>query len=303
MHMTDNAGQVIVFCLIAFVVTYFLETWLWLSGGLTVWFAPGVMVGVMFVPLASAVITVKLMEHGSLRSYGVAKGGVRHYLYGLAYPFAVIALGLFFVAILRTASIDFTMTRATETYPNLPPATEIPWYFTVINLALAPFINFIPAFGEEYGWRGFLLPKLVGRLNLLGGLLLSGAIWGLWHAPVILMGYNYPRHRDLVGISAFTVWCILVGFFLGWLRLKSRSVFPATLGHGAINAYVGFGLFIAPAKDELMTIPFGLPAILGLLVIAALAYGDLSRSTGSGNSETKRVVAKNLRFSQQLGWW
>ena len=112
-------------------------------------------------------------------------------------------------------------------------------------------------------------------------MLLTGTIWGVWHAPVILMGYNYPHHPNLVGVAAFTVWCILVGFFLGWLRLKSKSVLPAALGHGAVNAYIGFGLLIAPAADEMMTIPFGLPAMLALLFIAVLAYIDLSRSTRS----------------------
>jgi len=274
----DDSGQVIVFCLVAFCVTYLLEAWLWLSGGLAVWFAFAVLIAVMFVPMLSAAMTVKLVEHGSLRSHGIAKGRVEHYLCGLAYPFGVIALGLVFVAVLRTAPIDLTMTKFKEIFPNVPAATEIPLYFTVINLILAPFINFIPALGEEYGWRGFLLPKLVGRFNLLGGLVLTGTAWGIWHAPLILMGYNYPHHPDLVGVAAFTVWCILVGFFLGWLRLKSKSVLPAALGHGAINAYVGFGLLIAPAADEMMTIPLGLPAMLALLVFAAVAYVDLSES-------------------------
>jgi len=273
----DDSRQVIVFCLVAFCVTYLLETCLWLSGGLTVWFASAVLVAVMFVPMLSAVMTVKLVEHGSLRSYGIAKGSVSHYVCGLAYPFGVIALGLVFVAVLRTAPIDFTMTKFREMSPNVPAATEIPLYFTVISLILAPFINFIPAFGEEYGWRGFLLPKLIGRFNLLGGLVLTGTVWGVWHAPLILMGYNYPHHPDLAGVTAFTVWCILAGFFLGWLRLKSKSVLPAALGHGAINAYAGFGLLIAPAADEMMTIPLGVPAMFALLVFAAVAYTDLSR--------------------------
>ncbi|NIQ32312.1 MAG: CPBP family intramembrane metalloprotease domain-containing protein, partial [Nitrososphaeria archaeon] len=90
-------------------------------------------------------------------------------MYGLIYPFVFIALGLVFVEVLGTTSIDFTMTRFKEMLPNVPTAEEIPVYFLVINLILAPFVNFIPAFGEEYGWRGFLLPKLIGRFDLLTG--------------------------------------------------------------------------------------------------------------------------------------
>jgi membrane protease YdiL (CAAX protease family) len=81
-------------------------------------------------------------------------------------------------------------------------------------------------------------------------------------------------------VAAFVVWAILVGFFLGWLRLKSRSVFPAALRHGAINAYIGFGLLFAPATDETMTILLCVPGILELLAMAGLAYVDLSRARG-----------------------
>lgn len=172
---------------------------------------------------------------------------------------------------------------------QLFPTDQIPWYYIAINLAAAPFINFLPALGEEYGWRGFLLPKLIAKYNLIIGLLLTGTIWGLWHAPVILMGYNYPHHPDLLGVTAFTVWCILAGFFLGWLRLKSESVFPAALGHGAINAFIGFGMFIAPASDELMTTPFGFPGILPLLLLAVMAYLDLTAArTTSSLAEIQR---------------
>jgi len=235
MNLDDDGKHIVLFCLIAFAATYALEACLWLLGGLSVWFATGVLVVVMFVPLVSAVMVVKLAERGSLRSYGIAKGKGRYYLYSPAYPFVVVAFGLLFVALLGTASIDFTMTRAREMFPQLFPTNQIPWYYIAINLATAPFINFLPALGEEYGWRGFLLPKLIAKYNLIIGLLLTGTIWGLWHAPVILMGYNYPHHPNLLGVTAFTVWCILAGFFLGWLRLKSESVFPAALGHGAIH--------------------------------------------------------------------
>jgi len=276
--MVDDSKQIIVFCLIVFTLTYLVKAWLWLSGGLKVGFAIAALTGVMFIPVLSAAITIKFVEHGNLRSYGIAKGKVSYYLYSLIYPFAVIALGLIFVAVLGTAPIDFTLTIFKEIYPQAPAFEEIPMYFFIINLILAPFINFIPAFGEEYGWRGFLLPKLIGRFNLLRGFLFSGVIWGLWHAPLILMGYNYPHHPNLMGVVAFVVWATLVGFSLGWLRVKSNSVFPAALGHGAVNAYTAFGAFIAPASDEVMTIPFGVPAIFALLIIALLVYYDLRKS-------------------------
>jgi membrane protease YdiL (CAAX protease family) len=148
-----------------------------------------------------------------------------------------------------------------------------------VNLLVAPFINFVPALGEEYGWRGFLQPALIERFGLTSGLTLTGLIWGLWHAPIILQGYNYPHHPNLIGVSSFTLWTILVGYFLGWVRIRSNSCLPAALGHGAINAYAGFGLILAPAKDELLGLPLGLPTFLALALIAALLMRDLRKGT------------------------
>ena len=266
----QDLKHVIVFCTIVFAITYLLEFWLWLSGGLKAPFATVVLMGAMYIPLISAVIVVKFIEHESLRKYGISKGKLKYYIYSLIYPLAVIAIGLTFIVILGTTEIDFTL--------SMYSARVIPIYFIIINLALAPFINFIPSLGEEYGWRGFLQQKLIEKYSLLKGLLLTGTIWGLWHAPVILMGYNYPSHPNLIGVSAFTIWTILVGFFLGWLRIKSKSVFPGALGHGAINAYIGLGALIAPALDEMLTVPFGLPGFFALFIIALLAYLDLTKT-------------------------
>ena len=124
--MDNESSQLVVFSLISFSVTYLLEIWLWLSGGLIVWFAAAVLTVVMFVPLLSAAATVKLVEHGSLKSQGMVKGKGRYYLYSLVYPFAVIALGLLIVAALGTTSIDFTMSKFKEIFPNLPFTNEIP---------------------------------------------------------------------------------------------------------------------------------------------------------------------------------
>ena len=81
--MDNESSQLVVFSLISFSVTYLLEIWLWLSGGLIVWFAAAVLTVVMFVPLLSAAATVKLVEHGSLRNQGMVKGEGGYYLSSL----------------------------------------------------------------------------------------------------------------------------------------------------------------------------------------------------------------------------
>ena len=231
-----------------------------------------------------------------LEDFGLGAGRPKYYLHALLYPLLVLGLGILFVALFQTADIALDLGEfkrnllrvpLSRLQPKLPieieeiPAEvlDVTFYLTLFLLPIAPFINAIPAFGEEYGWRGFLLKRLTARYGLAVGLVATGIIWGLWHAPLILMGYNYPSYPNFVGISIFTIWTVLAGIFIGWLRVKSGSVYPAALAHGAINAYMGLGLIIAPSQNELLTMPMGLPALLALALIATLAYMDLRRSS------------------------
>jgi len=271
-----SRASVVVFLAVAYGFAIAIGALVLVSGGFRSPLAFPALITMMFSPSLGAILATKLVNHDSLRVNGIAKGRVRHYLLGWAYPIAVILIGLVLVSLLGTATVDFSnLARILPPAPGFSSSTLLA--LTIVNLLLAPFINFVPALGEEYGWRGFLQPALVKRLGLLPGLTLTGIIWGLWHAPLILQGYNYPQHPDLIGVAFFTMWTILVGYFLGWLRIRSNSCLPAALGHGAINAYVGFGIILAPTQNELLGLPLGLPGILALALIAVFVLYDLRR--------------------------
>jgi len=137
------------------------------------------------------------------------------------------------------------------------------------------------ALGEELGWRGYLLPALL-PLGTWPALLVHGAVWGVWHAPVILLGYNFGR-PDLTGVGLMTVWCVLFGVILGRLRLASGSVWPAVVGHAALNSSTALVVVFADAEAGLVgsdALPPGVWAGAGAVMAALIAVGAMVRRTG-----------------------
>ncbi|MGV9679429.1 CPBP family glutamic-type intramembrane protease [Nocardia sp. NPDC003482] len=102
------------------------------------------------------------------------------------------------------------------------------------------------ALGEEIGWRGWLLPRLTDRLGVPIALITTGVVWGLWHAPLTLLGYGFTDLGAWAAL-AYIPFCAIFGTLLGWLRLWTGSVWPSTVAHAANNtiASVLATLFVA----------------------------------------------------------
>ena len=114
--------------------------------------------------------------------------------------------------------------------PSDPSFQTVAWSrITTISSVAAPLINTLLALGEELGWRGLLLPELL-PLGQRRAILLSGVIWGFWHAPVILQGHNYPS-QPVLGV--FLMWSLpCAGRRLFWLALPAHTQ-PLGAGPGA----------------------------------------------------------------------
>jgi membrane protease YdiL (CAAX protease family) len=128
------------------------------------------------------------------------------------------------------------------------------------------------ALGEEIGWRGFLLPAL-RPLGPVPALVLTGAIWGFWHTPIILLGHNFGLF-DMRGVALMIVGCVLVGIVFGWSRLRTGSVWPAVFGHAGLNAGSSALLALRSADDPenlVFVNPLGIAGwIITLAVIIVL---------------------------------
>jgi len=98
------------------------------------------------------------------------------------------------------------------------------------------------AFGEEYGWRGFLLPRLMNNFSLFYASIILGFIWGIWHFPAYLIGTGVPLQMNFM---VFLLWVILGSLFMGWIYYHTKSVLTSILAHISANATFNY-LFILP---------------------------------------------------------
>jgi membrane protease YdiL (CAAX protease family) len=158
---------------------------------------------------------------------------------------------------------------------NLSPWLVIAIQF-IQGILLAPILNALATFGEEFGWRAYLQPKLMP----LGGrkaMLWIGLIWGVWHWPVIFMGYeygfSYPGY-PWVGPLLFLWVTIGLGIFFGWLTLHGKSVWPAVIAHGAVNGFAAAAVLftIGDPNPLLGPLPVGIIGSLGYAAVALAIF-------------------------------
>jgi uncharacterized protein len=174
---------------------------------------------------------------------------LRYYVFALLLPFAVVATIVMLAMILGSSRPDWSVQRALRVLMlGLSGSTRLPatpphfWLVLPVVLPLQSILVTPILWGEEFGWRGYLQVRLFARRPLLAAFG-TGLIWGVWHYPLILMGYQYPRDR-LLGLTVFPVSTILLSIIFGWLRLRSGSIWSTCVAHAATNAIGGGLIFL-----------------------------------------------------------
>ncbi|MFV9506567.1 MAG: CPBP family intramembrane glutamic endopeptidase [Oscillochloridaceae bacterium umkhey_bin13] len=266
---------IISFTLIAFGLAWLVASPLWLSGqGLRHPFMGLIAMLMMFTPsIATIIVTAWISppQGGMLKATGIPLGKGRKW--GWYWLFATVGISLmalatpFVGAIFGVYDLDLVelsgFRAALEAAGAGAVLEQVPVHTILLAqlalLPLAPFINALPSFGEEWGWRGYLLPQLL-PLGQWPALIISGVIWGLWHAPLILLGYNYPN-QPATGWLWMVGMCVVWGILFGWMRLATGSVWPAVLAHGALNGSAGI---IGGLAAEGATINTALVGVTGL---------------------------------------
>ncbi len=136
------------------------------------------------------------------------------------------------------------------------------------SVILSFFILWPNYFGEEYGWRVYLQDRLFPFFGSYKGVLILGVIWGLWHAPLIIAGLNYPG-QPLLGILLMIYSTILMGIIFSYAVLKTQSVWIAVLLHLILDTLFPVGsLYIAASINTVFSFGTG---IYGFTILAVFA--------------------------------
>ena len=132
---------------------------------------------------------------------------------------------------------------------------NMPSYLMLISVVFSGLlagitVNAIAAFGEEYGWRNYLVGAL-RELKFWKAALFIGIVWGIWHFPLILLGHNYPN-EPYWGILLMVGMCILLGIIELYFVLKSKSMVVAAILHGTINAVSGMTIYFTLGGNDFL---------------------------------------------------
>lgn len=127
-------------------------------------------------------------------------------------------------------------------------------------------INAIFAFGEEVGWRGWLQHEL-SPLGFWRASLVGGVLWGIWHAPLILLaGHNFEKHR-IAGAVVFIGVCVAASPMLAFVREAGGSVWMAAIFHGVFNGLGMLPLMFVQGNELLV----GMQGLAGMLVFGGMS--------------------------------
>lgn len=208
----------------------------------------------------------------------------------LKYHLAVVGLA----ALLWIVPTLIDLVVGTLKLPNELHKIQLGWIF------LFPIVTLVPGFGEEFGWRGYMLPRLALRYSGRKAVLLHSIIWWAWHLPLLAgtgvkigiataaQQTELPTGAYISVVVAVTVVgsaipAILHGVIFAYIWMRSRSLAVATVYHAT---YDGF-------RDSINTI-VGLGPIAGAWANIALIFLGIGLlwkadwSVLSNNSELKK---------------
>jgi uncharacterized protein len=246
---------------------------------------------------------------GNLRLRPNFKRGWRFYLAAWLLPLlaSIVGGGLYYLLFPR--AFDPNLGQVRSMFAPLPSLAAQPWLafliFFVQTMFMTMIINGIASMGEEFGWRAYLLQKLMvlfggtqdglvgAKANPNSGALraavLVGLIWGVWHYPLFFLGSALTFPFMLI----YVVYTCSASVLLSWVALRSGSVWPASIAHGMLNATSIFPTILANATANplLGPGPTGLVGMLGYVILALVLLFNPKAFEGGKEARTEETRA------------
>jgi uncharacterized protein len=239
----------------------------------------------MFIPALSAFIVERIIHKGKIVpelfiSFKINKWFIIAWLVTPIISFAAFGISLLFPDVIYSPEMEGMFNRfepvlTPEQMEEIHASVErmpfhLIWITLLQGLLAGITINAIAGFGEELGWRGFLVRQF-RNIRFMKASLIIGMIWGIWHAPIILMGHNYPQHPEF-GVVMMTIWCILLSPLFLYITIKARSVIAAAIMHGTLNGTAGLSIIMIEGGNDLTVGATGLAGFISLILITVVFF-------------------------------
>lgn len=241
----------------------------------------------MYMPFISVLIVEKLLYKGNIKkSIGLYFRFNKWYFFAWLLPFLISIIVFLISLAMPDVSLSLNLEGFFERYKDMfneeqlnmmrmqfEKLGNILFLLTILQSLIAGItINALFAFGEESGWRGFLLNEMK-ELGFWKSSIIIGLIWGLWHSPIIAMGHNYPQHPK-IGILMMIIFCILYSPIFTYTKIKTKSVIGPSILHGSLNATAGITIMFLRGGNDLTIGITGISGFIGLLIVNFLLLLD-----------------------------
>ena len=248
MDKTMESKRLFIYLAFAFGLTWIVFSPYILMGN--IWMKDGVLSGMdQFVCLGMLMPALAMLLTRYITKEGFAVTGEGSMLLGISFrdgkwfwfllavilPWIYYELGYGFMLLLSPGAFD-------ASYPAVLEITKQEQFI----IYLQPFAMMVSgvtasfaAFGEEAGWRGYMMPKMIKLWGIKKAIVIGGIIWGIWHWPLTTIGHNFGRSYfgyPFTGFGAMCIMCIFMGIILTFVTYKSGSIWPAAFLHAVNNS-------------------------------------------------------------------
>lgn len=232
----------------------------------------------MWSPGLAGIITELAFER-TLRGMGWKLGKFKYLAAAFLLPLAycLVVYGLTWVTGLGGFPAPEMMALINQQFGGITSSPALQILISVVFTALIGMVSgLFSGLGEEIGWRGLFVPELAKVTSFTRVSLISGAVWGLWHMPLILFSdYNLSGAPRWYALIMFAVMVIGISFAFAWLRLKSGSLWTAALLHAMHNVFIQAIFTPLTAQNEITPYiidEFGVGLALAGIVVALIYW-------------------------------